>query len=260
MDQEKKICGGQIIVAFFIVSLALIASSYLISQKIYQSKKLDNTIQVTGLAEKNVTSDTVKWNTSFSRNAEVSGLKDGLVAMKQDLEKIVKYFKEQGIKENEITFESLNITPVCESSYNTFYDKTGTQGCAGNHISNYNLQQNILIQSDNVQKITDISRSVVDTLINQGIVFSSLNLEYYYSHLADLRMELIDQATKNAKMRAEQVAKATGTKLGSLQSINTGTFQITSVNSAEVSDYGYYDTSVLEKKISTTVRASFYLN
>jgi len=36
-----------------------------------------------------------------------------------------------------------------------------------------------------------------------------------------------------------------------------GVFQVTSVNSTEISDYGYFDTSAIQKKVTAVVRASF---
>jgi hypothetical protein len=36
-----------------------------------------------------------------------------------------------------------------------------------------------------------------------------------------------------------------------------GVFQITAVNSTEISDYGSYDTSSIDKKVTAIVRASY---
>jgi hypothetical protein len=68
---------------------------------------------------------------------------------------------------------------------------------------------------------------------------------------------MLSEATKNAKERAESVAKAGGANIGNITSLSSGVFQVTSVNSVSFDDYGAYDTSSLEKKITATVKANF---
>jgi uncharacterized protein len=41
--------------------------------------------------------------------------------------------------------------------------------------------------------------------------------------------------------------------------VNVGVFQVTSPNSTQVSDYGEYDTSTLEKDVTAVVNVTFSL-
>ena len=68
---------------------------------------------------------------------------------------------------------------------------------------------------------------------------------------------MVAEATKDAKARAEAIASSTGNKVGAVRSAKTGVFQITSRNSTDVSDYGIYDTSSLEKDITAVVSVQF---
>jgi hypothetical protein len=122
----------------------------------------------------------------------------------------------------------------------------------------YNLRQTILVNSSDVLKITDLAKGT-QSLINQGVVFSSTNLEYYYSKLPDLRVSMLSDAIKDAKARAEVIAKSGGNEIGFMKAASSGVVQVLPVNSVEVSDYGNYDTSNIEKDIMVTVRASFTL-
>ena len=112
---------------------------------------------------------------------------------------------------------------------------------------------------DEVKKITDLSQKAPNALIAKDLIFSSQNLEYYYSKLTDLKIELTGEATKDAKKRAEKIAESTQSTIGQLQSASLGVVQITAKNSTEVSDYGSYDTASLEKKVTTVVKASFII-
>ena len=70
---------------------------------------------------------------------------------------------------------------------------------------------------------------------------------------------MMGEATKNAMERASRIAESTGRKINQVQSATMGVFQVTSVNSTDISDYGFYDTSAIQKKVTAVVRASFDL-
>jgi hypothetical protein len=151
------------------------------------------------------------------------------------------------------------MTAVCDSQNSVFYDKFGNQSCGGNRVTGYTFKQDVIIQSGDVDKVTKLSQDASDALIMKEVIFSSQNLEYYYNKLSELRVELLSEATKNAKTRAEKIVESTGGKIGFLQSASMGVFQVTAKNATDFSDYGYYDTSSLEKKVTAVVRASFVL-
>ena len=69
----------------------------------------------------------------------------------------------------------------------------------------------------------------------------------------------MSDAIKDAKSRAEKIAEGTGRKVGSVQEASSGVVQVLTPNSIEVSDYGSYDTSSIEKEVMVTVKASFRL-
>lgn len=118
------------------------------------------------------------------------------------------------------------------------------------------MNQDIVVESTDVPKVTKIAQEA-STLLAQGAVINTLSLEYYYSKLADLKVEMMAEATKNARDRAAKIAESAGGSLGSLREASMGVMQITPVNSTDVSDYGTYDTSSLEKQITAVVRAAF---
>ena len=70
-------------------------------------------------------------------------------------------------------------------------------------------------------------------------------------------MEMLSEATKNARERAEAVANAGGAAVGNIISLSSGVFQVTQKNSVSVDDYGMYDTTSVEKKITATVKVNF---
>ena len=70
-------------------------------------------------------------------------------------------------------------------------------------------------------------------------------------------MSLLGKAVKDAKARALSIAENSGAGVGSLESVSGGIVQVLAPNSTDISDYGSYDTSTIEKDIMVTVKAEF---
>jgi uncharacterized protein len=120
----------------------------------------------------------------------------------------------------------------------------------------YQLRESLQLKSNEVDRITTLSRQA-NELINEGIPVELAPPEYLYTQLSKLRIEMLAEATKDAKARAEIIAKSTGNRIGVVRSADTGIFQITPRYSTEVSDSGIYDTSSLEKDITAVVTVKF---
>ncbi len=68
---------------------------------------------------------------------------------------------------------------------------------------------------------------------------------------------MLEEATKDAKHRASAMLKATHNRVGKIQSVRMGVFQVTPVNSTDVSDMGISDTTTIEKKITSVANVTF---
>ena len=95
------------------------------------------------------------------------------------------------------------------------------------------------------------------------MLFRSVQLEssqpdYYYSKLDDLKLQLIEKSTVDAKARAEKIATQSGAKLRKLKSARMGVFQITGANAnEEFSAGGNFNTSSKNKKARITMRLEY---
>jgi hypothetical protein len=116
----------------------------------------------------------------------------------------------------------------------------------------------VTIESKDVQKVENLSRQITE-LINNGVEFSSRAPAYYYTKLSDLKIQMIADATKDARKRAEEIAMNAGGKLGKLKKANLGVFQITAQNSSD-EDYswgGTFNTSSKNKTANITIRLEY---
>ena len=238
MQNDKK----NYMVFGLILGLSLIISAGIGSYTFYKLRSMDN-ISTTGSAKKSVVSDKVKWSSSITRSIRQSTIKDGYVKMDSDLKEVKNFLVSNGIDEKSIEVSPVIMNEVYEQNPST--DKK------------YNLIQNIVVQSADVQKISDLSKNTNSLIVDKGVFFATTVIEYYYSKLPETRVELLASAVKDAKARAEQLAIAGGKKIGVLQSASSGVVQVMAPNSVEVSDYGMYDTSSINKEVMVTVKASF---
>lgn len=246
MTNEHFLKNSQIIILGVCIAIATIFSSLIITQGMVKMKKFSTeVISVTGSAEQNIVSDYMVWKLQFSRrDITMTG---AFTLLKDDLTKVEKYLSDKSITPQEIT-----IAPV-ETS--VLYKKNG-KGNDTNLIEAYQLIQNIEVRSSEVNKVTNVSRNATE-LIDQGISLISQAPEYFYTKLADLKVEMLAKATQNSRERAENMAKSTGNKIGFMRQARMGVFQITPINSFEISDWGTNDTTSLEKKVTAVVNVSF---
>jgi hypothetical protein len=134
-----------------------------------------------------------------------------------------------------------------------------SDGNETSEITGYTLSQSIEVRSNDVAKIGQIARETTE-LINKGILVESTAPRYYYTQIGDLKIEMLGEAAKDAKERAERIAQSTGNSIGAVRSAKMGVLQITAADSTDVSDYGVYDTSTIEKDMTAVVNVSFAVN
>jgi hypothetical protein len=245
MENKKPISS-------FITGISIVLCALIISGTFKNRNNFTHKIAVTGLGSHDFVSDLIVWSGNFSRSS--MELKEAYQALNNDRSIIKNYFASMGVDANEIIFSSVTIS----KSYSEINDAEGR--LIEKKFSGYTLNQSINIESKAVEKIENLSREVTG-LINQGIEFYSEQPRYYYTKLATLKVEMISEATKDAKERASKIAENAGNDLGNLTHAEMGVFQIVGQNSGE--DYswgGTFNTSSKRKTASITVNCDFEIN
>ena len=246
MKNNSIFKNTQIIILGICVAAATIASSFIISHGLLRIMKFkQEQISVTGSAQKEIKSDFISWTCSFSARSE--NLAGAYKNLSETLPIVKKYLILKGITEDQI---------IVSQIYTKILYLKNEKGNNTNTIQGYELSQNIDIMSGEVDKITGISRDSTE-LINQGVNFVSYAPQYTYTKLDSLKVEMLSEASENARQRAQSMVNATGNKIGFIRSAKMGVFQITPVNSTEISDYGINDVTSLYKKVTAVVSASF---
>lgn len=237
----EKLEKFQVLVSCLIITFGILVASLIFASKISK----DENITVTGSAYKIVKSDSAKL--SFSINSRKPTKKESYSSIKTQTPEVIKYLEEKGIKKEDIDFKSM-------SGYNIY--KRNEKGYDTNIVVAYEANQTVDIKSNDVAKIKEISLDI-QNLINQGINVEVYSPEYFYSDLASIKIDLLKEASIDAKQRAQSMLKATGAHVGKVKSMRMGVFQITPIDSTMVSDMGFNDTTSIDKKVTAVANVVF---
>lgn len=246
--QEKT---NKIVIAV-IIAVGICVSAFLIGYFFYKTKSPVKTVSVVGLAEKEFVSDLIVLDFSFkTKNMD---MKLAFNELKEQREVVKNYLKEKGIAEKDIKFNAIDHTEDYDYQYDEIHKRSISV------FRGYVFTQSVRIESKEVQKVEELYQNMVD-LLDQGVAVDAYSPSYYYTKLADLKMEMLASATEDAHHRAEIIATNAGAKLANLKVANAGVFQITAPNSAD-EDYtwgGVFNTSSKEKKASVNMRLTYYV-
>lgn len=240
------------VIITIIASVAIIVAAWLAGHYLYKTKGPARTVSVVGLAEKDFESDLIVWDISY--NVQDMEMKNAYSSIK-DINKTMKeYLLNKGLSENEMVFQAITNYADNDWEWNESAQKSFRV------FRGYILTQSIRIESKDVEKVEKISREISE-LLDQGIQIQANTVSYYYTKLADLKIEMLADATKDARNRAETIAKSAGAHVSGLKTANMGVFQITAPNSTS-EDYswgGTFNTSSKQKRASINMRLTYYV-
>lgn len=237
-DMEKS---TSYVIAGAILGLCLIITGSIVAYSIYVVRSED-VLSVTGSAKQAVTADSVRWRGQFTRTAPLDNVKNGYALIAADKKKVLDILISKGFEEKDVVFSPVYLDDSFK--YNQYAPQE------------YRLSQTFDLNSANIEAVSALGKDV-QPFVDAGVIFSTQSLEYYYSQLPALRVSLLQDAIKDAQARAASITGATGKTVGPLRSAASGVVQVLPVNSVEISDYGTYDTSSIEKEVMVTVKAVF---
>lgn len=247
MNQYLSHISGSRLAMFLLgatLALGFTFSAHILSTAIVRLKH-ENTIKVKGTADKTITSDSAKWSVSYSVRS--ANLQDGYTELEKSREIVKKYLADAKVPDSECTYVAISSNPQFKKDANGFVT---------NEVEFYVLNQSVQVKSKDVKRIEALSDSITD-LIKSGVDLHSNAPAFLYSGLEQLKLELLGAATQNAYDRAKTLAENSHGKVGGLSSASQGVFQITPVDSTDVSDGGEYDTTTIEKKVKAVVTLEF---
>ena len=205
-------------------------------------------ITAKGSTRKNVTSDLVVWKGSFT--TEAATLLDAQQKLKADAVKVERFLNDNRV--TNLVFKPIAIEAIQASVSN----ETNGENISRQRTVGYRLTQQVRVESGDVERVAQLDTT---PLVEQDVLFTTDSPQFLYTKVAGEKIEMLADATKDARARAEQIAAQGGRNIASLHDAEMGVFQITPLHESDTSSGGENDTSSREKTITAVVTATFLL-
>lgn len=199
-----------------LIAVGIALSGYFLYLGIESFTTKDRVVTAKGLSERQVLADKAVWTISFGITGNsIEYLYERLEPKKQAL---VKFLKSNGISDEEIVF-----APSTASDRSSWYDWDKKKGT----IDQYELTGHMTVVSKDVEKVRQLQLRQLD-LLHSGVILENSYISYEYTGLNELKPEMVEEATRNARVVASKFADDANAKLGALKSARQGQFEVES--------------------------------
>ncbi|MBR8801604.1 SIMPL domain-containing protein [Porphyromonas levii] len=243
--------GKSRLLATVVLGMALVVAAWVGANALLHRNDRPKIVTVKGGAERDFVSDLVVWKVMIVSHSATP--LEGLHDVERQQGVLRSFLEEKGVKAEELAFGPISYA----EDVTGYFD--GKQDRYVELKNGYNVSQIVTVTSNRVDDVDRVARSVGE-LIAQDVTVKSDDPQYYYTKLADLKLEMVAAAAEDAMSRATQIAEVSGAKLGALRRSNLGVFQIVGRHTQE--DYswgGNFNTSSKEKTVTITVTSEFLL-
>lgn len=231
--------------AALVLAVAIVSSAYVLG-KGFKNFRPQGSITVKGLAEVPYKATLAEWNLSVQVWGE--DYKKALDAADEKSKVLEGFLRERGF---EFTRNPVSVS----TNYEDYKDEKGE---VHQRANGYNGSYDYVVSSKDLAKVQktwdEIQLLKAD---NSFIGFDRPN--YLIDGLEKVKLDLIAQATKDARSRAEQFVKSSNGTVGNMKTASQGSFSINAPNKTDDdSDYGgSYDKSTIDKVIRLVVTVEY---
>lgn len=200
-----------------VVALGIALSGLFIYMGIHQFTYRDRAVTVKGLSTRDVQADYVVWPLKFS----VSG--NDLTSLSAELNRVEQtartFFVNKGFNNEELTLSNIEV----ENNWAGYYEHRPE--------FHYTVSRSLIISTADVERVI-ANQGCQAELLNQGVILQSYawNTDYQYRGLSELKPEMIEEATKNARAVAQKFADDAQCRLGSIRNASQGQFSVEADN------------------------------
>jgi len=206
--------GLYILAAGILLGLAVLG--YLLKEGVHSFKQYERSVTVRGLAEQEHLADIVIWPIRFTETS--NDLEEIYQKLEDSGGKIVRFLEANGVDSEEITVAAPIVT-----------DRSAQVYGESNYPFRYVATQTVTVYSTAVEAVRSIMNDMVD-LGKQGVTIAGDEYmdrtEYLFTRLNDIKPEMIEAATREARKVAEKFAEDSDSRLGKIKTASQGQFSI----------------------------------
>ncbi len=210
--------GNNRLAAALALALGMVVAAWLLADGLVKFKQFERSVEVKGLAEREVPADTAIWPIAFSEaESDLTRLYQSLQGKNAT---IIGFLQSQGFKPEEISVSAPSITDRQAQDYGSAELANRLRYSGKSVVTVYTRQV------DTVRK----AMPELAVLGEQGIALNTGDYEnrarFLFTGLNALKPAMIEEATRNARQAAEKFAKDSDSSLGKIKRASQGQFSI----------------------------------
>lgn len=203
-----------------ITGISLVAGclilGFFLNYSVNSYKEYDRTVTVRGLSEQEHLADIVIWPIRYTETG--NNLEEIYRQLEESSEKVSLFLENQGISAESI---SIN-TPVVTDRSAQVYGES-------NYQFRFVATQTLTVYTEEVELVREVMNNMVD-LGKQGVTITGDEYydrtEYLFTRLNEIKPQMIEEATKEARKVAEKFADDSNSRLGKIKTASQGQFSI----------------------------------
>ena len=240
--REQLLALPELFLGLLSIGTAFVLTALIVAGTIHDARHTRDTLSVTGSSRKPISSDLVRWSLTVSNDAPSAAV--AARRLRAESAAVRSFLRHAGIP-------AASISPAVVTS-----DAIVEQLPHHRHRTHYRVAQRLDVSTRQID-VVEGAATGIGRLIERGIDVSAEPLAYISTELTQAKLDVLADATADARKRAEILVRGLGGKLGAMRSSSLGVYQITPRDSTQVSDYGVNDTSSREKDVTAVVSATF---
>ena len=213
--EQRKNCNA-FILGFFIF-LGLSALGYLLGNSAIKFKEYERSVTVKGLSEREYPADIVIWPIQFTEAS--NELQELYGSLENSTANIREFLISRNIDQSAFSISPPSVTDKSAQQY----------GSNQKPPFRYTALQTVTVYSDKIDLVRTAKNSLSE-LGKLGIVFTGgdyqSQTEYIFTRLNEIKPEMIQEATTQARQVAIKFAEDSQSKLGKIKKASQGQFSI----------------------------------
>jgi hypothetical protein len=234
-----------IIASAVMIALAMTLAGWFVGRGFEQTRSYERFVTVKGLAERNVVADRAVWPITFVATDDDLQVAQGTIA--DDTMTVRSFLSRHGIDPTDIELQNLAVTDQLAQAYRS-----------GPVDSRYIIEQTLLVRSGDVEAVRQASQDI-GSLLSEGVVLGGQGYRpgpsFIFTGINDIKQGMIAEATANARSSADQFARDSESRLGSIRRANQGVFQILPADGAD----NLTESSQINKTVRAVVTLEYFL-
>ena len=204
-----------LVVSAFLIGLGLTAAGYFIGEGVSGRSSGRRIISVKGLSEKEVPASVATWTVGYAATGNELGEINKKLA--ESTKAVLAFLKEAGFAETDLAVQP-------PSLHDTSMDVREKDSPPP--PERYRAEQSVLLRTSKVDAIKPALASASNLMVSGVLLSGKAEPNYIFNQLNEIKPGMIQEATKNARIAAEQFSRDSQTTLGKLRSATQGWFQV----------------------------------